>query len=505
MVRSWLPAAHLALTALALLWNLLLTARIGGVRAAPRAFAALTSLSGLLVAPALLIHVVTASGVYGRPLQTLTWVWPLTLAFFAAQAIHATARRLVTPLVGVPIAVYDVILLVGATTTLLISRGVRMPVALLVYVAAQRSALGLLVSDAALWSPLVLLVPVLSPAFAPRWRASAFVRGSVAAYAVAWSALTLVEIRTGLRAIQSYSVYAGDALQERPAGDFVVGLSVFPPLTAPPTPAVLRQDLDLADSLGVGALHIAVTPEGAARATLDSLARALEDRRRAGTRLIVSIGFPFDVRTLAGRPVPFDTEARLRAVERVARRLRPDYLLPVLEPYGAAARTVGRRPVEQWLDYLTRAAEVAHRVDPRIRVGVSLSATTARDSSLYAWASAPDSPLDAVGFSFLPGRLGALSLDVGADAAGRWMRTAQSPKEHWVFSAGGFALVHGELSQERAIIHALSWATAQPGVRGLVVSAAGDYGAPTGLRAPDGHLRRATSAVQRSVRALKEQ
>ena len=504
MVRSWLPAAHLALTALALLWNMLLTARIGGVRAAPRSFSALTSLSGLLVAPALLIAVVTASGVYGRPLQTLTWVWPVTLALFAAQAIYATARRLVTPLVGVPIAVYDVLLLVGATTTLLISRGVRMPVALLVYAAAQRSALGLLVSDAALWSPLVMLVPVLSPAFAPRWRASAFVRGSVAAYAVAWSALTLVEVRTGLRAIQSYSVYAGDALQERPVGDFIVGLHVFPTLTDPPTPAVVH-DLDLADSLGVGALHIAITPEGTARATLDSLARLLEDRRRAGTRLIVSIGFPFDVRTLAGQSVPFDDAARLRAVERVARRLRPDYLLPVVEPYGAAARTVGRLPVERWRDHLTRAADVAHRVDPRIRVGVALSATTARDSSLYAWASSAASPLDAVGFSFLPGRLGALSLDVGADAAGRWMRTAQSQKEHWVFSAGGFALVHGELSQERAIIHAMAWATAQPGVRGIIVSAAGDYGAPTGLRAPDGHLRRAASAVQRSVRALREQ
>lgn len=503
-MRSWLPAAHLALTALALLWNMLLTARIGGVRAAPRVFSALTSLSGLLVAPALLISVVTASSVYGRPLQTLTWVWPVTLALFAAQAIYATARRLVTPLIGVPIALYDVLLLIGATTTLFISRGVRMPLALLVYVAAQRSALGLLVSDAALWSPLVVLVPVLSPAFAPRWRASALVRGSVATYAVAWSALTLVEIRTGLRAIQSYSAYASDALQERPAGDFIVGLSIFPTLTDPPNPAVLH-DLDLADTLGVAALHIAVTPEGTARATLDSIARVLEDRRRAGTRLIASIGFPFDVRTLAGRTIPLDEPSRLRAVERVARRLRPDYLLPVLEPYGAAARTVGRLPVERWREYLTRAAEVAHRVDGRIRVGVALSATTARDSSLYAWASSSASPLDAVGFSFLPGRLGALSLDVGADAAGRWMRTAQSEKEHWVFSAGGLALVHGELSQERAILHALAWATAQAGVRGLVVSAAGDYGTPTGLRAPDGHPRRAMMAVQRSVRALREQ
>jgi hypothetical protein len=41
-------------------------------------------------------------------------------------------------------------------------------------------------------------------------------------------------------------------------------------------------------------------------------------------------------------------------------------------------------------------------------------------------------------------------------------------------------------------------------VKGLIVSEAGDYGTITGLRAPDGHLRRATYAVMSAMRGVKE-
>jgi hypothetical protein len=36
------------------------------------------------------------------------------------------------------------------------------------------------------------------------------------------------------------------------------------------------------------------------------------------------------------------------------------------------------------------------------------------------------------------------------------------------------------------------------------VSEAGDYGTITGLRAPDGHLRRATFSVMTALRGLRE-
>jgi hypothetical protein len=60
------------------------------------------------------------------------------------------------------------------------------------------------------------------------------------------------------------------------------------------------------------------------------------------------------------------------------------------------------------------------------------------------------------------------------------------------------------MSQERAIWAALAWATSRPAIKGLIVNEAGDYGTITGLRAPDGHLRRATYAVMAALRGLRE-
>ena len=48
---------------------------------------------------------------------------------------------------------------------------------------------------------------------------------------------------------------------------------------------------------------------------------------------------------------------------------------------------------------------------------------------------------------------------------------------------------------------ALAWATSRPTIKGLIVSEAGDYGTITGLRAPDGHLRRATYPVMSAARS----
>ena len=54
-------------------------------------------------------------------------------------------------------------------------------------------------------------------------------------------------------------------------------------------------------------------------------------------------------------PAGFDAR-RLAFVERVARALRPDVLLPAGAPYGEAADLVGRLPVDAWRGYLTAAA-----------------------------------------------------------------------------------------------------------------------------------------------------
>jgi hypothetical protein len=112
--------------------------------------------------------------------------------------------------------------------------------------------------------------------------------------------------------------------------------------------------------------------------------------------------------------------------------------------------------------------------------------------------------VDVVGFTLYPSRVGVRTLDAATHAADRWMRESNSTKDHWVFAAGGFPEAHGEASQERAVWAALAWATSRPEIKGLIVSEAGDYGTITGLRAPDGHLRRVVFAVMRAMRGMRE-
>jgi hypothetical protein len=85
------------------------------------------------------------------------------------------------------------------------------------------------------------------------------------------------------------------------------------------------------------------------------------------------------------------------------------------------------------------------------------------------------------------------------------MRALQPrPKPHWVFSAGGYPVAHGEESQELALWGVLAWATAQTPIRGLIVTESGDYDVLRGLRTAAGRYRPAVGAVMRAERGLKE-
>lgn len=291
-------------------------------------------------------------------------------------------------------------------------------------------------------------------------------------------------------------------MTERPEGDFDVGVKLFPDVAEPPPPPAVTNDLALADTLGVDVVSVVVVPD-ASNAVLDSLGRAIDQLQRDSTLLIVSLGYRGKLIPEL-RHVPLAPQQRLTAIRRIVRRLRPDILLPAEDPYGVGARLVGRLPVEAWRDYLAQAAAVAKSVDRRVKVGVSASAFDSRDSTLYAWAAGPGSPIDIVGFSFFPNRRGAESIDADMRAADRWMRVMPPAKDHWVFAAGGYPLAHGEASQAESIWGALAWATAHPVIKGLVVYEAGDYGQSRGLRAPSGRLRTATITLLRGMRALRE-
>ena len=499
---TWLPIAQIALAIVILLWDVVLAGRIAQLREAPRPFAAVTGLACLLVLPAVLAHLAASSIVTGRAIRLIDWIWPATLVLFAIQALYALFRRLVNPTWGVPIAVYNVTIAAAELVRYLSSHGVLVPDAFTMLMAAQSDALALATVSAALTSPLYLHVPMVSPAFPALRNITATFRAAVALVALVWLVMISIEIPRARLALASYAVHSADRLQERPAGDFDLGLKIFPDLANPPPSPAVRDDIALADTIGVDAVSLVVVPD-IETAALDSVARSVDVLRRDSTTLIVAIGYRGKLLPELGH-VPFDEGARLDAIRRVVRRLRPDILLPAEDPYRTGTRLVGQLPVERWETYLERAASAAKRLDPNVQIGVSISAFDRRDSTLYAWATSPRAPIDVVGFSFYPSTRGMSDVDGRMRAADRWMRSTPPTKPHWVFAAGAYPLAHGERSQLQALWGTLAWATARPAVKGVVVYEAGDYGVARGLRAPSGRLRAATFAIMRGIRALRE-
>jgi hypothetical protein len=500
-----LATGYLVFSVAAILWDILLAGRIAQLQRTPRGFQAVTAFAGLLLAPAILVGISGASILYGRAIQTVSWLWPLVTILFTFQALYAVGRRLVTPLLGFPLLAYDGIIMIVAIAKYSISRGTQPPQFALALTAAQATMLRLFFAAPALWSPLYLQIPLFSPSLPARFRFTRLVRAVLAISAIAMAALVFVELPGGLAAVRSYRSHSKDQLQEHPDGDFRIGLKVFPDLRNGPPPLALSSDLELADSMGVDAISIVIDPEGAKGVALDSIARSVDQARTDSTLLIVALGYPKDAESAFRKSSRAYTDERIKDVNRIARRLRPDYLLPAVDPYGEGTRIIGSQPPEYWMNYLTRAANIAHYVNPHIKVAVAASAYGVRDSVLYAWAAGPQSKIDVTGFSLLAGFDGVTSTDSYKRIAQRWMKQyADQPKEHWVFEAGGYPMVHGEPNQELALLDVLSWATAQPAIKGLVVYEAGDYDASRGLRAPGGRLRSSVKMILRAQHNLAE-
>ena len=144
----WLPPAHLALCLVIVVWDIVLAGRIARVPQAPRAFASLTGLAGLLVLPALVVALATTTVITGRAILYVDWIWPVVLVVFAMQAVYALTRRVVNPAWGIPIAIYDVIIAVAGVVRYLASRGMEPPQPLLLLLTAHTAALSLATTSA---------------------------------------------------------------------------------------------------------------------------------------------------------------------------------------------------------------------------------------------------------------------------------------------------------------------------------------------------------------------
>jgi hypothetical protein len=363
--------------------------------------------------------------------------------------------------------------------------------------------LGTFFGTPALWNPIYIQVPIFAPSLPARWGFTRLARVALAGAAIAMTALVVVELPGAYAGIRSYAAHEHDQLQEHPEGDFRIGLKIFPDLRSGPPPLAIRYDLALADTLDVDAISVVIDPEAARGVALDSLARSIEQARADSTLLIVALGYPKKGEEEFKQSRETYTVARLKDIDRIARRLKPDYLIPAVDPLEEGTRILGEESPLYWIDYFTRASRVAHYIYPRIKVSVPISSYGTRDSTLYAWAARPGSPIDAVGFSLFAGFDGATSLDTHLRVAQRWMRQYPKPKEHWVFAAGGYPLVHGEENQKQTIWGVLAWATAEVSIKGLVVYEGGDYNSVRGLRAAGGRLRPVTDAILLAEKGLR--
>jgi hypothetical protein len=498
-----LGAIYLVLSVAMIAWDILMAGRIANLRRIPGRFQTITGIAGLLIVPALVIAYTAESLLYDRAIFLVAWLWPFTALLFVLQAVYALGRRLVTPLLGIPLLVYNIIIATVAVTKFVITRGHSPMEFGLALNAAQASMLGAFFGPPALWNPIYIQVPLFAPSLPARWGFTRLARVALAGAAIAMTALVVVELPGAYAGIRSYASHSHDQLQEHPEGDFRIGLKVFPDLRSGPPPVAISNDLTLADTLNVDAISVVIDPEAARGIALDSLARTVEEARADSTLLIIALGYPKKGQQEFKQSRETYTVARLKDIDRIARRLKPDYLIPAVDPLDEGTRILGVESPQYWIDYFTRAARIAHYIYPRIKIGVPMSSYGTRDSTLYAWAARPGSPIDVVGFSLFPGFDGARSLDTHMRVAQRWMRQFPKPKEHWVFAVGGYPLIHGEENQLRTIWGVLAWATAQVPIKGLVVYEGGDYNSVRGLRAAGERLRPAVDAILRAEKGLK--
>lgn len=502
MLRSWAAVAYFAVNAIILVWDLLIARRIVQAKRGSPFFLAVSALAALMVVPAVVVAIAAPSIQSGRVVHVIEWIWPLALLAALVQAGHALVRGTVAPSLGLSFTTMNAIALAAEVARVLTSRVVDAPDAVLALGAAHANAMGFALGRAALTSPLALQVPVFAPSFAARYKVGRPFRIVLGTWAAATVLLFVAEYPRAFHAVSTYRSLGAERLQERPGGDLAIGLGVLPIVRGVPAAVDLREDLALVRSLDASIISVVVEPVATTPRALDSLARAFVSLRRDSTLLVVALGYG----SRDGRQYRRDADAylaeRVRAVETVVRRLRPDVLLPAHDPYTAGGRSLGDVPPRWWRGFLREAATRARSIDPRVRVGVMASAYTPPDSELYVWAASSSTALDVVGFSLRPSYGGGASLLARFHVAERWMRGTLKP--HIVFATGAYPRLHGQRNQERALWGMLAWATRQPQIEAFLVDGAGDYGALAGLRAPGGRVRPAMQMLVRAKEALAE-
>ena len=486
-------------------WNVVEAGRIAGRRALPAWFRVASGLAGFLIVPAYLLAIGSASVITGRALGGLGWFWIVALALALGQAATAWLLGMVGAWVAVPLITYDALLLGVAAVRYAAALGYEPAVPLLLPGHAVAQLFALALGTGWFASPAALLLPLLAPARAAAavfGRASRIGLATVAAIlvcAIAWRA------QPAWRALRGYEGLGLDRATElitnRPRGDLLIGLDILPSLSAAPSAAPLREDLELAESLGVHTIGVHVRIDRASAATLDSLDRALEPLRRDSTSLMVNFALGSDA---ARDPAAAEREdGRLTTdLERLVRRLRPERLVVEI-PEDAGAGVVDAVLLDDLKRRLEQIASIVRREQPRTRVLLQSGVRAPRDSALHEWAMGSATSLAGAVTPLGADASGAAGISASLATIERWTDRTNALHEQWIVVAG-VPVLEGEAAQRRLMRHVLVWAASRPFVRGVVLATATDYDRMTGLRAASGRLRQAVTEAAETVHILSD-
>lgn len=505
---TWSLAQFAPLTLLIALvvlsWNILLAGWMASRREAPVAFTHITSFCGLLVAPAVVVSVAAGTEDGARTISGISWLLPVVCAAFVLQVAYAFVARLVSPLVALPILLYDlVVTAVAVGDYLVLSRG-EAPLALQAAVAARDVLVGMTVGRASLVTPLAMLVPIIAPAYPARWRLSAVARATLVLAATALTTVLVIEWPRGVAAVRSYTRALRVPMQARPNGDFALGMRFLPVLNGPPSARRAKADYALATTFEPDVIFLVLGDDGLRASALDSLARVLEPFRDDSTDIAVAIHH--------GRnPRAADDAERLGAIERVLLKIRPDVLFPAIsDPIPSVLPTVVPS-VSWWRATMRSTAAVRDRVRPATRLGVALTRLDARDSAIYAWAIRAGTPVNIIGATIFPSFSGLAGTDARLRAFERWHTRADtvstarlSVPTHWLTTVGGLPHAHGDASQLAAIRQALAWGSKQPWITAAIVGEAADDDGSLGVRAANGRIRTAWPALSAAARGMRD-
>lgn len=488
----------LVVAALVLAWNVTLSGWIATRREGASWFRNLTALAGLLIAPAAVLAIAASTDTGARTITGVAWLWPVTCVLMVAQAIAATAGRLVSLSVGVPIVFYNVLLALVAIGDDQVLRSGYAPDVLQGLIAARDAVLGVVSGRAALGSPLSVLIPLIAPAYPARWRSSAFVRAVLVLYAAATLTLLVMEWPRGIGAVRSYDASAR-TLAPRDARSFALGLRLLPDIAGLPDARAVRTGARLYDRLNPDALLVSLNASAVRSSGLDSLVRVLAPYRSDSVRLIVALSFTREDAIGVRNAPQLASRLRLDALQRVTEALRPNIVIPALPPALPGVLFTPTVSTLWWQQHLREAARTVQRARPQTSVMWVATRFDAADSVMHAWATDSTSPVQLVGFTPLPSFAGLASVDARLRVADRWVAAhGAGARAHWMFMAG-LPRAHGDASQSAAIRHVLAWSSRRAYVRGVVIGELRDDVTTLGLISANGRERAVVEMVRRTM------